>query len=84
MHSKTTKLHRFTGGLAIGLGLGTIGLAFVAFQNPAIPVDFAGATALIGIFTMAIGRVCMADNGEMTPTDAEMDMDETADAPAAA
>lgn len=84
MHIKTSKLHRFTGGLAIGLGTGTIGLAFVAFQNPTIPLDFAGATALIGIFTMVIGRVCMSDRSELEMHDAEMDVSENAEAPAAA
>lgn len=83
MHYRTTKLHRFTGGLALGLGTGTIGLAFVAFQNPTIPLDFAGATALIGIFTMAIGRVCMTDRSGEETNDAEMNMADNAEAPAA-
>ena len=80
MSSNTTKLHRFTGGFAIGLGLGTLALAFVAFQQRAVPLDFAGATALIGIFCMAIGRVCMSD----VRGDASEDMMEEAEAPAAA
>lgn len=57
----TMKLRRFTGGFAIGLGLGTMGLALAAFQNPSIPADFAGATGLIGLFCIAIGRVCVMD-----------------------
>jgi hypothetical protein len=60
----TMKMRRFTGGFAIGLGLGTLGLAIAAFQNPSIPHDFAGATALIGMFCMAIGRVCVTDRAE--------------------
>jgi hypothetical protein len=50
MNISTMKMRRFTGGFAIGLGLGTLGLAVAAFQNPSIPHDFAGATALIGMF----------------------------------
>ena len=63
----TMNLRRFTGGFAIGLGLGTLGLALAAFQNPTIPLDFAGATALIGLFCMAIGRVCVMDRVEDAP-----------------
>ncbi len=62
--NSTMKLRRFTGGFAIGLGVGTLGLALAAFQNPSIPADFAGATALIGLFCMAIGRVCVMDRDE--------------------
>lgn len=64
MNITTMKMRRFTGGFAIGLGLGTLGLAVAAFQNPSIPHDFAGATALIGMFCMAIGRVCVTDRAE--------------------
>lgn len=60
----TMKMRRLTGGFAIGLGLGTLGLAVAAFQNPSIPHDFAGATALIGMFCMAIGRVCVTERLE--------------------
>ena len=67
MSTKPNKMRRLTGGFAIGLGLGVIGLAFVAFQNPSIPLDFAGATALIGLFCMAIGRVCMSEDPAPAP-----------------
>lgn len=61
MTTSTPKMLRLAGGFAVGLGLGTLALAVTAFNHPGVPADFAGATALIGLFCMAIGRVCLMD-----------------------
>ncbi len=63
------RLRRFAGGFAVGLGLGTLALAVATVNHPAIPLDFSGATALIGLFCMALGRTCLTVRAELDAMD---------------
>lgn len=55
------RLQRLTGGFAVGLGLGTVGLASSIYQHPAISSEFAGVTGLIGLFCVVLGWTCLRD-----------------------
>ena len=55
------RLQRLTGGFAVGLGLGTVGLASSIYQHPAISSEFAGVTGLIGLFCVVLGWTCLRE-----------------------
>ena len=60
------RLQRLTGGFAVGLGLGTVGLATSIYQHPAISSEFAGVTGLIGLFCVVLGWTCLR-SGDAAP-----------------
>ncbi len=57
--SSTLRLTHLMGGFAIGVGLGTVGLAALIVSHPAITFEFASVTALIGLFCTILGWTCM-------------------------
>lgn len=71
--STTLRLTHLMGGFAIGVGLGTVGLAAMIVSHPAISFEFASVTALIGLFCTVLGWTCMRglDAIETPPAQAE-------------
>lgn len=53
------RFQRLAGGFAVGLGVGTVGLSSAILSHPAISESFAGATAMIGLFCVTLGWVCL-------------------------
>jgi len=74
----TKRLRELAGGFAIGLGLGTTALGATIYQHPAIAPEFAGATALIGLFCVALGYTCMREDDDADGSPETADMAETA------
>lgn len=60
------RLQRLAGGFAVGLGIGTVGLAIFIYQHPAISTEFAGITGLIGSFCVVLGWTCLRSGEAVT------------------
>lgn len=68
----TPSLHRLVGGIGVGLGLGTVALAFFVLSHPAGSAELATTTALIGLFSLVIGRSLIESFIAMTEPTGDM------------